>query len=116
MRLCLIPMLLALCCAPAGAQPDRVTYANLCAAELGSIPEFNCLNGTVLPITVNKKPQKTTTASCDNPVQLGLHFGKQCVPFARIQELKTGKPDVLTLALCRKYFDRPLIPAKGSQP
>ena len=116
MRLRLALIALPFAFLPAFAQPDRVTYANLCAAELGPIPVFNCLNGTVLPITVNKKSQKTTTASCDKPVQLGLHFGKQCVPFARIQELKTGKPDALTLALCRKYFDRPLIPAKGGQP
>ena len=106
MRLRLALIALSLACVPAFAQvPDRPTYADRCAAEMGRIPAFNCLAGKLLPITVNGVVQTRTVDACDKPVQLKM-IDKQCVPFSRIQELNTGRPGVLTLALCRKYFDR----------
>jgi hypothetical protein len=86
------------------APPDRVTYATQCAAEMGKIPAFNCLNGQLLDITVNGVSQSQLVNNCDKPVQLGLGGGSQCVPFSRLLALDTGKPNVTTIAICRKYF------------
>src|SRR5262245_45799421 len=79
------------------APPDRPTYAAQCAAEMGKIPAFNCLNGQLLDITVNGVSQSQLVANCDKPVQLGLGGGSQCVPFSRLLALDTGKPNVTTI-------------------
>jgi hypothetical protein len=99
--------LFALLLVPAAeaAPPSRADYAEQCAAEMGRIPTFNCLNGELLDITVNGVPQSAPVPSgtCDKPVGLGL-AGNQCVPFSRLLTLDTGKPNVTTIAICRKYL------------
>src|SRR5512133_1400691 len=86
------------------APPDRAAYAAQCAAEMGKIPGFNCLNGQLLDITVNGVSQSQLVDNCDKPVELGLGGGSQCVPFSRLLAIDTGKPNVTTIAICRKYF------------
>ena len=86
------------------APPDRAAYAAQCAAEMGPIPAFNCLDGALLDITVNQVSQTQPVQICDKPVQLGLGGGSQCVPFSRLLALNSGKPNVTTIAICRKYF------------
>lgn len=83
--------------------PIRPLYALLCSAEMGKIPSFNCLKGELLDITVNGVSQSTAVPTCDKPVQLGLGSDGQCVPFSRLLSINTGKPNVTTLAICRKY-------------
>ena len=64
MRLRLALLALSFGCAPAFAQvPDRPTYADRCAAEMGRIPRFNCLAGNLLPITVNGAPKTESVRS-----------------------------------------------------
>ena len=104
--LAMLASLLVLVTPPAGAAPpNRADYADQCAAEMGTIPGFNCLDGELLDITVNGVSQSQPTASgnCDKPVQLGL-AGNQCVPFSRLLRIDTGKPSVTTIAICGKYF------------
>jgi hypothetical protein len=85
------------------------TYAEMCEAEMGKIPAFNCLDGEVLKITINGKEQFSHVDECDNPVQLNIRdHGKQgqCVPFSRlVVNLSTGRENVITRAICRKYKD-----------
>ncbi|HEX3763510.1 MAG TPA: hypothetical protein VHW23_32665 [Kofleriaceae bacterium] len=88
----------------AGDPPDRAGYAAQCAAEMGKIPAFNCLDGQLLDITVNGASQTQLVGDCDKPVQLGLGGGSQCVPFSRLLNLNTGNSNVTTVAICRKYF------------
>ena len=98
MRLRLALFALPFACAPAFTQvPDRPTYADRCAIEMGRIPAFNCLAGALLPITVNGVAQTKSVDECDRPVQLQmLNTGKQCVPFSRIQTLRTLSWEVLS--------------------
>jgi|RhiMethySRZTD1v2_1073278.scaffolds.fasta_scaffold79659_2 hypothetical protein len=99
------------------AQSDRLIYAEKCAKEMGAIPKFNCLNGELLPVTQDGTEQETTVDTCDRPPQLGLlKNGKQCVPFSRVQILEMENKNVIAIALCRKYFDRPETRPAGNQP
>jgi Bacterial tandem repeat domain 1 len=95
-------LLLAAASAAYAGPSSRLAYAQKCAAQMGTIPSFNCMNGAIIPITKNGVAQTQPTASCDKPIQLGTSGGA-CVPFARFQRLNTGNPDVETLVICRKY-------------
>jgi CVNH domain len=85
---------------------SRLGYAQACAAKMGRIPDFDCLTGQVLPITVGGVEQTVPQPSCDKPVILGLSNEGQCVPFARLLELDVGRPDTETVAICRRYHGR----------
>ncbi|HEY8024679.1 MAG TPA: hypothetical protein VIF60_08950 [Burkholderiaceae bacterium] len=92
------------CGMAAADPPDRPTYAAQCAAEMGKIEKFNCMDGDLLDITVNGVSQTKIVPKCDKPVQLGLSpEDGQCVPFSRLQLINTGNPNVTTEAICRKY-------------
>ena len=115
MRLQLVLIgLFAVLGAPGQAQISRVEYAKQCAKEIEPLPAFNCMDGAPsgnevheLEILVDGKPVKAHPATCDNPIQLGLGGDQgQCVPFSRLLKLNSVKPDVIALALCRKYRDR----------
>jgi len=95
--------LLAATVSAAHAGPSiRLAYAQQCAAQMGKIPAFNCMKGTIIPITRKGVAQTQPVASCDKPVQLGTPGGP-CVPFSRFQRLSTGNPNVETAVICRKY-------------
>ncbi|MBL6853892.1 MAG: hypothetical protein ISS15_18850 [Alphaproteobacteria bacterium] len=84
-------------------------YAQRCRAEMGRIPPFSCLDGTILKITVHGKETHSHVAACDRPVQLNIdsdgHQG-QCVPYSRLLRLHNEDHDkVVTVAICRKYTD-----------
>ena len=69
---------------------------------------MNCLEGELLPITVNGSTPNFTVdsvkdLSCDKPPILKLQDGGQCVPYARIQRVPSYDPDVLTVLNCRHY-------------
>ncbi len=88
------------------APASRLAYAQQCAAEMGALPTIHCMDGKVIPITKNGQPlsQATQGEDCDNPVQLGLGGGRQCVPHSRFLRVSTGNPDVETAVICRKYI------------
>ena len=98
-------LVLGLACTLGGVATaqNRAQYAAQCAAEMGTIPAFNCLDGVVLPITVNGVEQSQPVTACDNPVQLGLGGNGQCVPFSRLLRLPTNNPATEAVAICRKY-------------
>jgi len=96
--------------ASAGGAPSAAEYAKGCAAEMGKIQEFNCMTGTILPITVNGVDSSSVVTACDKPIQLGIPDSTQCTPFARLLKLDTGNANVLTLAICRKYRASPTGP------
>src|SRR5207247_2395276 len=82
------------------------TYAERCAAEMGNIPAFSCLEGKPLEITVEGAKATKLVKSCDRPAQLAsLGRGdRRCVRGSRlVPGLSTGHKDVVTVALCRKY-------------
>jgi hypothetical protein len=89
--------------APGASAMTRLEHAQQCAAEMGTIPGFNCMDGQTIPITVNGVAQTQPVAACDKPVQLGLVEEGQCVPYARFLRLSTGVSTVETVAICRKY-------------
>jgi hypothetical protein len=89
----------------AGPPASRLAYAQQCAAEMGTIPEFNCMEGEIIPITVNGSAVSAAVPTCDKPVQLGGVGSSGCVPFTRFLRLNTGKPHVETVAVCRKYVE-----------
>ena len=41
--------------ARAGVSQDIIAYGQVCAQAIREIPPFNCLDGVVIPITVNGK-------------------------------------------------------------
>jgi len=84
---------------------SRLAYAQKCAEEMGTIPTFNCKDGTVIPITQNGVPLTSASGGedCDKPVQLGLANGNQCVPYSRFLRINTGVSTVETVVICRKY-------------
>jgi hypothetical protein len=97
------------------APTSRLDYARTCALEMGPLPGFNCMNGTVIPITKNGKPatQARPGEDCDNPIQLGIG-ASQCVPYSRFLRIPSAIPTVETAVICRKYDlndDGPLDPA-----
>jgi hypothetical protein len=79
-------------------------YAQKCAAEMGAIPAFNCMQGTVIPIKVNGQSvtEAQSDEDCDNPIQLGIG-SSQCVPYARFLRIDTGVQHIETVVICRKY-------------
>ena len=85
---------------------SRLAYANACKADIGTIPSYNCMTGTEIPITKNGVKQSAPLAddSCDKPVKLGLSNEGQCVPYTRLVDLSpANNSNVTIMAICRKY-------------
>src|SRR5947209_20263253 len=64
---------------------SRLAYGQQCAAEMGTVPSFNCMQGVIIPITKNGKPlsQPASGEDCDNPIQQGRTVASKCVPVPR---------------------------------
>jgi hypothetical protein len=107
-------LLSALCLAAAvggahAATPKIVTqslqeYGQECAEMIGQIPAFDCLDGTIVPITVDGKTptEYTSGMTCDRPALLPYKpdsFG-QCTPYSRI--LNFSRDKVQISAFCRR--------------
>ena len=93
---------LSLSVAAPGCAATRAEYAAACAAEMGAVPPFNCMQGDIIPIKVNGASTTTPVNSCDAPVQLGGP-DTPCMPLARLLRLNSGVSTVETVAICRKY-------------
>jgi hypothetical protein len=69
-------------------------YARACDQAIGaSVPQFNCLQGSVVPV-IGKRG-----AQCQNPTDLN----GSCNEFNRVGRLATSNPDVEIRFLCRHY-------------
>jgi len=80
-----------------------------CTQKIGVIQPFNCLDGEIIPITVNDQVINTGTARiCDRPSFLAPAY---CKPFSRVGRLPSlgpdGNPDsdVQAVFICRRYND-----------
>jgi hypothetical protein len=93
-----------------------VEYGKMCAAMIGKIRPFSCLEGTIVPITVDGKTPASYRPgmTCDRPALLPYGEGGfgQCTPYSRLLDLSYGKTQIS--AMCRReqlrdqdspYFD-----------
>lgn len=85
-------------------------YGAKCAAQVTSIPTFNCMAGEVIPITVNGATPSTYTPNmtCDKPSLLpATEQGSQgqCLPGTRALVLRDD-PVAQISAICRKKVVR----------
>lgn len=97
------------------AEETVLEYGQACADAIADVPAFNCMDGTVIPITVDgETPDKYTSGmDCDRPSLLPLgNKDGQCVPYSRALLLTDGNAQIT--ALCRQkkirsedsyYFD-----------
>ncbi|MBL1436078.1 MAG: hypothetical protein COB08_007750 [Rhodobacteraceae bacterium] len=96
-------ILLALA-SPAAAEQSFEAYAAQCAAQIAEIPEINCGEGVLIPITVNGAIPATYTKdmTCDRPGLLpnGAGSDGQCVPGSRLLDLSTETIQIT--AMCRQ--------------
>ena len=95
---------------------DIIEYGEQCAKAIAPLPAFNCLDGEIIPITVDgKEPERYFPGmDCDRPslLPLGPDSDGQCVPFSRALLISDGDSQIT--ALCRQkkirnqespYFD-----------
>ena len=87
---------------------DPVAYGKLCAEKMGALPPFDCRKaGEIIPITVDGVEvdygKHALNMACDRPPYLGLGDQGNCIPYARLGRLDTGKPEVDTVFICRRY-------------
>ena len=90
------------------AGQSLIEYADMCTAEIGEIPAFDCTQGTIVPITVNgvEPTNYTKDMLCDRPALLPYPkntFG-QCTPYSRIHNLSKGDKQIS--AFCRREMLR----------
>jgi len=88
---------------------DIIQYGKDCARLIAEAPPFNCLDGDIIPITVNgKTPEKYTRhMKCDNPAYLPYpeKTDGQCAPYTRV--LATRDDNVQIIQYCRRMYIRP---------
>ena len=93
--------------APIENAPAIVNYARRCAEEISYVPTMNCLDGEIVPITVNgKEPENYPVGlKCDRPAMLDFVnlADSQCVPYSRIQKVSLKDPDTVGAMFCRRY-------------
>jgi hypothetical protein len=95
--------------APTDDRYDVVKYGQDCARLIAQAPPFNCLDGDVVPITVDgETPQKyTRNMTCDRPAYLPYpdKSDGQCTPYSRVRTVRDD--DVQMLLFCRRMYIRP---------
>lgn len=95
-----------------GANAQTVTeYGKECAQKVSDVRAFSCLEGEVVPITVNGKPpaQYTPGMRCDKPsllVPLTAGSDGHCVPHSRALVLRDDSQAQIS-AFCRQKKIRP---------
>jgi hypothetical protein len=87
-----------------------------CAREIGPLPAFSCLDGELIPVTLNGTPitNHQPHQECDRPPLLGLGGSDgQCTPYSRIGRLPginalgQEDPNIQWAFICRRYSIRP---------
>lgn len=103
-------------------------YARQCAQRLGRLKPMSCLDGEIIPITIEGVQVATeltatqassyrfgtgqSQQSCDKPALLELGEQGQCIPYSRVMRVDSFRPDgskhpdVDTILLCRRYNAR----------
>jgi hypothetical protein len=84
--------------------PSQLSYAEKCSEIMGSVPSFNCLIGTEIPITKNGHLLLSAPEDkeCDNKIKFSGQ-SNPCVPKSRLKILDSSHENVLIVAICRKY-------------
>jgi hypothetical protein len=99
---------------PSPSLPSQTAfeYGQECAAKVSPVPAFSCMDGKLIPITVNGKTPAAYTPQmqCDKPSLLVEDASQktdgQCVPYSRVLLLRDD--DVAQVsALCRQKKIRP---------
>jgi hypothetical protein len=88
---------------------DIVQYGSDCAKLIAAAPPFNCLDGEIIPITVDGRTPDTYTRhmACDRPAYLPYPDSTdgQCTPYSRVRVVRDD--DIQMLLFCRRMFIRP---------
>ena len=88
---------------------DVVQYGKDCAMLIAAAPPFNCLDGEILPITVDGQTPAAYTPhmTCDRPAYLPYpeKSDGQCTPYSRVRTVRDD--DVQMLLFCRRMYIRP---------
>jgi hypothetical protein len=88
---------------------DIVAYGRDCAKLIAEAPPFDCLDGEIVPITVDgKTPEEYThRMTCDRPAYLPYpeKTDGQCAPYSRVRTVRDD--DVQMLLFCRRMYVRP---------
>lgn len=102
----------------AGASGAINLHGDQCAAKLGPIPPFDCLDDTyfkTIPITVTDsegtaRSPGNRVETCDSPIYLPTGGHGSCKPWARLGKIPTGD-NTFAAVICRRYWpegtDRP---------
>jgi hypothetical protein len=89
---------------------DIHDYGRDCARLIAEVPPFNCLDGEIIPITVNGKTPETYSRhmKCDKPAYLPYpeETDGQCAPYTRVRTVRDD--DVQVLVYCRRMYIRPI--------
>jgi hypothetical protein len=92
----------------AGDDYDIHAYGHECAQLIAEVPPFNCLDGQIVPITVNGETPATYTRHmrCDKPAYLPYpeETDGQCAPYTRVRMVRND--DIQTLVYCRRMYIR----------
>ena len=85
---------------------DIHRYGQECARLIAEIPPFNCLDGEIIPITVNGKTPETYMRhmQCDKPAYLPYpeKIDGQCAPYTRLRAVRDD--DIQMLLCCRRRY------------
>ncbi|WP_204376609.1 hypothetical protein, partial [Methyloceanibacter marginalis] len=88
---------------------DVHAYGRECAELIAEMPPFNCLDGEIVPITVDgKTPERYTRhMRCDRPAYLPYpeETDGQCTPYTRIRAARDD--DIQMVLYCRRMYIRP---------
>lgn len=95
--------------AASALEDDVVAYGKACAERIAEAPPFSCLDGDIVPITVNGEipAEYTPHMACDRPAYLPYpeSTAGQCAPYSRVRTVRDD--DVQMLLFCRRMFIRP---------
>jgi hypothetical protein len=88
---------------------DVVQYGKDCAKLIAEAPPFDCLDGEIVPITVDGETpaEYTRHMRCDRPAYLPYpeKSDGQCTPYSRVRAARDD--DVQMLLFCRRMYIRP---------
>ena len=88
---------------------DVVQYGKDCAQLIAEAPPYDCLDGEIIPITVDGKTpaEYTRHMTCDKPAYLPYpeKSDGQCTPYSRVRTVRDD--DIQMLLFCRRMYIRP---------
>ena len=89
------------------APQSRLAYAQACAVDIGTIPDYDCMSqGVPIPTTKNGIEYAANVGDndCDRPTKLPMAEQGQCIHGSRLVDLSPpSRPDVTIMAICRRY-------------